>query len=408
MSLARKRIIFSFFIIIFYLIGRHIPLPLVDIATFQEQSEFANNSLLQVSSIVTGGNLSQLSIFSLGLGPWMSTMIIWGFLGMSSKLNIDKLPAKVADRRKKYLMLVITCIQSLGLINFLNVPFMETSLPRYVLIMILMSQLLTGCFVVMWLANLNTLFGIGNASLFILVGMIADWPNRIKFALDDDNLLMDHWWIYIVLAIICLILVRITLVLERAEYRMPIERVMIHNDFSHKTYIPLKLNISGGMSIVYGMTMMVFPQYLLSALHVFFPDSNIIRFLIENLQLYKPLGALLYLIILFSLTVGFSFVNVKPDEISRNLQQSGDYMIGKNPGKQTYSFLHEKVRAIGMIDGLFITTAVGVPLVIAILFDLHQTIATFPGMVLILTTLLFNILDQIDILRMANKYQDII
>ncbi|MGT2934215.1 accessory Sec system protein translocase subunit SecY2 [Streptococcus catagoni] len=401
-----KKLAFTSVIILVFLIGRHIPLPLVDIESYDTLG--LNQELLSVASLITGGDFSQVSLFTLGLGPWMSTMIIWGFLGSSKKLNVKKMSQRIADKWKKIIMVMISLVQALGLMSFMTFQkaFLQTN--RSFLVLILVFVTITGCFVIMWLSNLNIKFGIGSSSIVILVGLLSTLPNRLSKSFQADLFHSEHLWVYGVIIIFCLLSLVLTVFLERAEYRIPVERVMIHNDFANKSYVPIKLNVAGGMSIMYGMTLLVLPQYLFSALKLIFPESKLLSLLISHFQLSELFGLSAYLIILFLLTIGFALVNVKPDQLTENLQEMGDYIHNVRPGRQTFLFLNKKVKQIGVLGGLYTCFIIGVPLVLGYLYRLDSTISTLPGTTLILATLLFSIFDQVAMLKLNRQYKDVL
>ncbi|EGJ27110.1 accessory Sec system protein translocase subunit SecY2 [Streptococcus porcinus] len=405
-SPLKKKVITSLLIILVYLIGRHIPLPLVDV----DASAFGglNRDLMTIASLVSGGDFSQVSLFTLGLGPWMSTMILWGFFSTSKKLNLQKMPMAVADRWRKIIMIIISVIQSLGLLSFMTFQTWLLPFDRLGFLIIVAFLSIAGCFVMMWLANLNMIFGLGSSSIIILVGLISSLPARLSQALAKDSHFSSHLWVYGLILIFAITALVVTIFLERAEYRIPLERVMIHNDFAHKSYIPIKMNVAGGMAIMYGMTLLVLPQYFLSGLQMVYPHNQTIAYLISNLVLSKSFGLTVYLIILFLLTIGFALVNVKPDKVTEGLQEMGDYIHGVQPGSPTFTFLNKIVKQVGFLGGAYTCFIIGFPLVLGHYYKVDTTISTFPGTVLILATLLFTIFDQVEMLQLNKQYRNIL
>ncbi|EFR44433.1 accessory Sec system protein translocase subunit SecY2 [Streptococcus pseudoporcinus] len=405
-SPLKKKAIASLLIILVYLIGRHIPLPLVDV----DASAFGglNGDLMTIASLVSGGDFSQVSLFTLGLGPWMSTMILWGFLSTSKKLNVQKMSLVVADRWRKTIMIIISVIQSLGLLSFMAFQTWLLPFDRLGFLIIVAFLSIAGCFVIMWLAHLNMIFGLGSSSLLILVGLISSMPARLSQAFAKDSHFNAHIWVYGLILTFAMIALVVTIFLERAEYRIPLERVMIHNDFVHKSYIPIKMNVAGGMAIMYGMTLLVLPQYLLSGLQMIAPHNQTIAYVISNLTLSKSFGLTVYLIILFLLTVGFALVNVKPDKVTEGLQEMGDYIHGVKPGHPTFTFLNRLVKQVGFLGGAYTCFIIGFPLVLGHYYKIDTTISTFPGTILILATLLFAIFDQVEMLQLNKQYRSIL
>lgn len=405
-SPLKKKVATTLLIILAYLIGRHIPLPLVDV----DASAFGgiNRELMNIASLVSGGDFSQISVFTLGLGPWMSTMILWGFFSTSKRLNLQKMSMVVSDRWRKIMMIIISIIQSLGLLSFMKFQTWILPFERIGFLMIVAFLSIAGCFIIMWLANLNMMFGIGSSSIIILVGLISSLPARLSKAISKDSHMNQHLWVYGVIVAFAIIALVVTIFLERAEYRIPLERVMIHNDFAHKSYIPIKMNVAGGMAIMYGMTLLVLPQYLFSGLQMLYPDNKTLSYLVSNLTLSKTIGLSVYLVILFLLTIGFALVNVKPDKVTESLQEMGDYIHDIKPGKPTFKYLNRIVKQVGFLGGFYTCFIIGVPLVLGHMYKIDSTISTLPGTILILSTLLFTIFDQVDMLRINKQYHDIL
>ena len=138
-----------------------------------------------------------------------------------------------------------------------------------------------------------------------------------------------------------------------------------------------------------------------------FPNQKWIEFFIENMDLKSELGVSIYLIMLFTLTLGFSFVNVNPEDITKKLQYSGDYINFKRPGKATYNYLKNVVLNMGLIGAIYTLIIAGFPLLYGLynteLFDLMM----LPGSLMISVGMVLFIYDELYVLRITSKYKDL-
>src|SRR5699024_8673506 len=163
-SMLSTRITFTLIILTIFIIGRNIPLPLVDV----EQS-VNNSQFFETISMATGGDIANLSIFLLGIGPYMSMMILWRFITLGDFIDERKMPSRIADRWKNILTLIIAIIQSLGILS--NVQFNQqiSFLNNYWLVLMVTCLFsVSGTFFLIWLGNKNALFGFGNTTIIIL------------------------------------------------------------------------------------------------------------------------------------------------------------------------------------------------------------------------------------------------
>lgn len=402
-SIIYKKIVYTSMMSLIYLVGRRIPLPLVDLS--KTQSVFSNNMALDFTSYITGGNMSQSSIFSLGLGPWMTTMIIWGFISMSERLNINKMPEKKVQLWQNFLIFVIALVQALGVVSMTRFDESVAFSENYLNIWIVTIFVMAGSFLLMFLANLNTVHGIGAMSPIILVGMISSMPARIISSMQD--LPKELMWILIVIGVLTLFGMVMTIMFELAEIRLPLERIMIHNDFLEKSYIPLKLNSAGGMPFIFATSIFSLPQLLVSALNIWFPENTWIASFVAQLNLTNIIGIMLYAVIISYLTMGFSNMSIQPEKLAKNLRKNGDYIPNVKPGKETLRYIKRHVNQIVKISIVFMLIIAVWPLLFGLFFEIGQGLLTLPGSVVILISMFFNMFNQYSAMKMLNRYKPI-
>ncbi|MDK6233991.1 accessory Sec system protein translocase subunit SecY2 [Aerococcus sanguinicola] len=404
LSLLQEKILFTALILIILIIGKTLPLPLVDLATFNEQIQA--DDFLSVALSVTGGDLERVSLFTLGIGPYMSTMIIWRFIAMSKWYKKLKVPVKRETIYRNLLTLVIGIIQALSLV--LSYPLIDkASLTEGWSRLILIIFLLAGTFYLIWLGNKNSQYGIGGPTIIILSNMLLRIPRNFGGLRTYFTGVASQTELYLLAFILffSVFTMLTTVLMERGERRIPLNRVMINNDFAEKSYLPIKANPSGGMAIMYAMTLAALPRYILQLILVFNPQAAWAQDLIVKLNTTHPLGAAFYLLMIILLSLGFAFVNVDPEDLAENLQKTGDYISGLNPGQETSNYLQRKILNMAILGTIYMTFIVGLPLILGLIFPEYARLFGMSSSVLILFSLFIMIIDEIKALSLREKYK---
>ncbi|MGO0153961.1 accessory Sec system protein translocase subunit SecY2 [Leuconostoc mesenteroides] len=408
--LLQKKISWTGLIIFIFLIGRNILIPGVNVK--QLVNFFNNQYLLQTVSGATGGDLSRMSLFALGLGPWMSSLILWRVLTLIRGFDFKKIPSERAFLHKIILAIVIGFIQSIAIGNNVEISkkisvFGHTEFGSILTISLIM---VIGAVFLIWLSTMNEILGIGGPTILILASMIINWPENMSiYFIENFRSGINNTAVIktLVIAIGILFLVLLTVSFQRAQRKIPIRKIMINNDFYHKSYLPIQINPAGGMPLMYSMTLLVLPQYILQALNYWMPNNDIVMYLIMNTTVTHPIGVTLYIIILFVLSIGFAFININPDQISEDLQQSGDYIDNVKPGEETRSYLTKIVFRLSSVGAIYMIAVAGCPLYFGGIDQQYTQYALTAGSVVILVSLIVNINDQITALLTKNNYSSL-
>ncbi|KAA9298702.1 accessory Sec system protein translocase subunit SecY2 [Aerococcus tenax] len=406
LSLFQQKILFTALILFILVIGKTLPLPLVDLQALRAQNQM--DDFLSVALSVTGGDMQRASLFSLGIGPYMSTMIIWRFVSMSKWYKKLKIPMKKENIYRNVLTLFIGAIQALSMV--VTFPLMrETSLPDWFMQLAIMIFLLGGSFYLIWLGNKNTEFGIGGPTVIILSNMLLRIPRNFSAIQTYARGVLSREEIYLLIftGLFAAFTALTTILMEKGERRIPLNRVMINNDFAEKSYLPIKVNPSGGMAIMYAVTLTALPRYILQLILNFNPGADWARNLMANLGMTQPLGVGIYLVIIIFLSLGFAFVNTDPEELAENLQKSGDYISGVNPGKPTEDYLRKTIFNMAIIGTTYMTFVVGVPALLGLIYPEYASTLRLSSSILILFSLSLGILEEIKALRIREKYKGI-
>lgn len=397
-NLLLKKIFWTLVFIFISILGTKIPLPFI---SHENLRDIPFDSILDL----TNNDETRRSVMVLGIGPLISGNIIWQVLTITKVVNLKKTPKKRADFQKHLLILLISLMQgSIVVLSLMNVSTFST-MEDWKTFYILLLFVVAGAFIMVFLGNMNSELGLGNYMIFLLISIMNSSASRAYTLISNDNLINNSIFIYIIIFTIFLLLSSV--ILDTAQYRIKVNSILTNNEMYDKSYIAVKLNPSGGMAFMYAMTFTVLPQLLFRVLGYMFPNQKWIEFFIENMDLKSELGVSIYLIMLFTLTLGFSFVNVNPEDITKKLQYSGDYINFKRPGKPTYNYLKNVVLNMGLIGAIYTLIIAGFPLLYGLynteLFDLMM----LPGSLMISVGMVLFIYDELYVLRITSKYKDL-
>ena len=291
-----------------YVLGSRLTLPFVNV----NDTSFLGGTaaFLAFSTSITGGNLRSLSLFSVGLSPWMSAMILWQMFSMSKKLGLGSLPLEVQDRRKMILTFVIALIQALAIT--LNLPIQSGVNYGLVLTMNVLL-LIAGTFFLVWLSDLNSLFGVGGSLVILMSSMVSSMPQNILKSIKE---LQVGPLLIVALLMLSMVFLAIAVRVQRARYRILVNKIMIHNRFKRYSYLDILLNPAGGMPFMYAMSLVSIPQYSLLLLQMVLPKESWIGEWISRFAIGQPIWVFTYIVVLFILGIAFAFVNMNSEEIA--------------------------------------------------------------------------------------------
>lgn len=395
-SVVFKRLLWTLFFVFIYVFGSHLPLPFVNL----EDPRFLGGptGVLAFSSSLMGGNLGSLSLFAVGLSPWMSAMILWQMFALSKPLGLNKLPIEAQDRRRMYLTLAIALIQSL--VVTLNLPLLAgVNVPLVLLMNTLI--LIAGSFFLVWLSDLNSRMGIGGSIVILMASMVSSLPQQI---LSSIYRLQIGWELILPLIVLGLLFLYLSVIVYRARYRIPINKVNIHNRYQQYAYLDIMVNPSGGMPFMYAMSLVSVPQYVLILIGLLFPTNGWTQGLIEDFGTGRPQWLILYLITLFLLGIAFSFVNVSGQQIAERMRKSGEYIYEVYPGPDTARYINQLVFRFALVGAVYTVVMAGGPMLLILLNPQYLQLSMIPGMFLIFSGMIFNVREEIAALRLNETY----
>ncbi len=360
----RRKILFTLFIIGVYRLGAYVPGPGVSYVAIQDALEATeDSSLYGLVNLFSGGALLQLSVFALGIMPYITASIILQLLVVviprleELKKEGQSGQAKITQYTR-YLTVALAVLQSTGIIALARsgrlfpdpsidvIP--DDSLFR---ILVLVITLTAGTAVVMWLGELITDRGVGNGmSVLIFTSIISSIPAQAVRLYRGENGLLT----VIMIALLALVVITLVVYVEQAQRRIPVQyaKRMIGRRMygGTSTYIPLKVNQAGIIPVIFASSLLYLPQLLSN---VWTSNATFTRFI--NTYLVDPSNPV-YLAVYFALIVFFTYfyvaITFNPVEVSDNMKKYGGFVPGIRPGRATAEYLDfilSRITAFGAV-----------------------------------------------------------
>lgn len=397
-----KKFLWTLFFLFIYVLGTKLTLPFIDMSKAAAMD--GTSTTLNYATALMGGNLRSMSLFSVGLSPWMSSMLIWQMFAVSKRLGLSKLPLEVQERRRMLLTLVIALIQSVALV--LNLPLQESGGVDMTTIMVLDTLvLMAGTYFLIWLTDLNAAMGLGGSIMIVMASMIAYIPQDIWDSIKE--LKISALWLALML-VFSLVFLYLAVTVERSKYRIPVNKINIHNRFKKYSYLDIRLNPAGGMPIMYAMTLVSIPQYFLLIIHFLQPENQLIEQWIEALSMGSPAWFILYLLTIFILALAFAFINISGDQIAERMQKSGEYIENVYPGGATRRYINGLVTYFALVGAFYLILISGLPMMVVLLDIRYLRLSMIPGIFMIFIGMVFSIKDEVEALTLNDRYRSLL
>ena len=377
----RKRVLFTLGILAVYRLGAWIPTPGINTTQLELLFNQQSGSALGLMDLFSGGTLRRMTIFALGIMPYITASIIFQLLTVVYEPLARIQKEGELGRRKitqwtRYLTVVLGAMQSIGIAAILTRQGLVLN-PGAGFVFMTVITLTTGTAFIMWLGEQITDRGIGNGmSLLIFAGIVAGLPRGV-FEL-VQKVQTDAWGPLTFLIAIGLIVGMIAVVafivfVERSERRIPIQsarriigRRMMGGQSSH---LPLKVNSGGVMPIIFASSLLSAPLLLGSLEWV--QNNRFIQPILQNLQPGYPWYELLDMLGIIFFAYFYVSIIMKPDDIADNFRKSGSFIPGIRPGKRTSDFINDILTRITLVGALYLIVVQMVPtfLISGIRFD---------------------------------------
>ena len=359
----RRRILFTLGLLAVYRLGGHIPTPGVNADRLQQFFEQNRGTFLGFVDLFSGGQLRRLTIFALGIMPYITASIILQLLTVVyeplAKLQKEgELGRKKITQWTRYLTIILSAVQSLGIAISLEKAGDFVVNPGIGFLLMTMLTLTTGSCFIMWLGEQITERGVGNGmSLLIFAGIVVGLPRGVADLIDKAR--TDAWGAFTAPAMILLIGMMILVVafivyVERSERRIPVQyakRVVGRKVMGgQSTHLPLRVNAGGVMPVIFASSILTMPQMLLQG----FRNNRYFGDLIHALGWGEPLYELLYAVGIIFFAYFYVSIVFNPNEVADNMRKYGGFIPGIRPGKRTADHINEILTRITLVGGLYL------------------------------------------------------
>ena len=370
----RKKILFTILMILIFRLGNAIPVPFVDTAALSQYfNQTLNNTVLGLYNAMSGSALSSANVFALSIQPYINSSIIMQLLGIAipalerlQKEGGEEGQKKIA-RITRYVTVGLALLMGFAYFMMLrNYRLLEKTGFIYAVIIILTFT--AGSAFLMWLGEQVTEFGIGNGiSMILFAGIISRIPASVSTSIENIIAGSLKWYVALIILVALLALVVVIIFISNAERRIPVQysKRMVGRKMygGQSTHLPIKVNMSGVMPIIFAQSIASLP----ATLAAFFTVKEG-GFVSGFLKVFDSTGAV-YCIVYFILILLFSYfyaaIQYNPIEIANNLKKNGGYIPGFRPGRPTSEFIQKVINKITLFGAIYLGVVALLPNVIS-------------------------------------------
>ena len=400
----RVKIWWTLLFILLYRLGCYIPVPGIGEGLITSD-QLADVSYLNIMSMMTGGALAQGTWFAMGISPYINSSIIIQLLTVAIPA-LESLSKQGEEGRRKinsltrYVAILLAVIQTIGILlnygdslksvtgglSLSEILFNQTWLAYIVVILFYAS----GTAVTMWIGERITDYGVSNGiSILIFAGIISTAGqaalNSFKTIFTSERAIaLEAFWKLVAYLVVIVIVFGCIVFVELAERKIPVQyakqvkgRKMYGGQSS---VIPIKVNANGVMPLIFAFSILSFPELIMT---MFWPKSSALAWW----QQYMGSSSWLYMVVLCLLILGFAYfyttIQFNPEEISKNIQQNGGFILGIRPGKPTTEYLKRVSNRITLFGAIFLALVALIPAIIFRLIDqAYSSVFTATGMLI--------------------------
>ncbi len=367
----RKRVLFTLGLLAVYRLGGHIPTPGIDIHRWSDFFQRNQGTIFGFFDLFAGGNIRRLTIFALGIMPYITASIILQLLTVVIP-TLEKLQKEGELGRRKitqwtrYLTVILALMQSFGIATGLQA--MQGNIvinPGIGFVLMTIISLTTGTAFIMWLGEQITDRGVGNGmSLIIFAGIVVGLPQAIRNIY--QNVFVTKEWGPITLAIILIMMIAVVafiVLVERGERRIPVQyakRVVGRRVMGgQSTHMPLKVNAGGVIPVIFASSILAFPQTLRGLPAV--QNSKWLSSMLQSIQHGEPLYVVLFVVGIVFFCFFYVSIIFNPNEAADNMRKYGGFIPGIRPGRNTAEYMNAILTKITVVGGIYLSILCLIP-----------------------------------------------
>ena len=369
----RKRVLFTLSILAVYRVGSHIPTPGVNTEALAILAEQAAGTMFGLYDMFSGGNLAQVTIFALGIMPYISASIIlqlltvvWPYLERLSKEG--ELGRRKITQYTRYGTILLCVVQAMAIALFLErqtniaggLPLVYN--PGWGFRLMTVLTLTTGTGFIMWLGEQITERGIGNGmSLIIFAGIVVNLPTAVLSTFDQLRTGQIGLIRLLLLLVLMVLVIGAVVFIERGQRRVTVQyakRVVGRRMYGGtSTHIPLKVNTGGVIPVIFASSIIAFPATIATAL----PTGGWAQAMTDQLRNGMPLYYLLYMGGIIFFAYFYTAIIFNPDDVAENMRKYGGFVPGIRPGKRTAEYIDTILTRITLVGSVYLALVAVLP-----------------------------------------------
>jgi preprotein translocase subunit SecY len=412
----RKKFLFTLAILFLYRLGSSIPAPGVNTTVIK----LSANSLLNMMSILGGGSIEQMSIFSLGVGPYITASIIIELLAMdiipalAEMAKSGKKGRQQMDRITRYLGVVMALVQGYFIVQYLDRAYSGYNFvdnPGFTSYLYISVIFTAGTMFLLWLADQITSKGIGNGtSMIIFAGIVADMPSTFRVVYETflgenatSSLGMGGFIAYIVMYIAIIVLV---VLMQMSERRIPIQQSSsraLNKTKGDLNHLPLKINSASVVPVIFASALIQGPQIIAS-----WVNQDAYNWLSKICDFTSPWFLLFYAVLIILFTFFYTNLTIDPQKMADDLGKNGQYIPGVRPGTETRNYVSKVLNRITVLGALLLTFIAILPYVTSNLTGLSQRAAVGGTGIIIVVGVAMDTIKQLKSQLTSKQYKSFV
>lgn len=398
----RKRIYFTLMCLGIFCLGTTITIPWAS-AVYQELG------FLEIFNLMSGGGLRSFSIFALGVSPYITASIITQLLQMDIIPYFKELKEEGYTGRQKinritrYLGIIFAFLQA----YILTIVYMQGMGTSEILKTSLVMTAGT-CFL-LWIGDQVTSKGIGNGmSLLIMAGIIQSMPSM--FVTTFQSLVLSGTYttligslLFALFVIIYILIIVGVVFIQLAERRIPIQYSNRTNSAygAQTSFLPIRLNSAGVMPVIFASTLIAIPTTIVNLIG----NTNAINFVNNYIEYTSPTGFILYILLIFFFGYFYTFIEMNPEEMAKNLNKNGGYIPGIRPGNDTAKYISNIIKRLTVVGTLFLIVIAGLPIIFSKVSGLPSSVTIGGTGLLIVVGVAIETYKQIESSLVSRSYK---
>ena len=367
----RLRILFTLGALMIFVIGTGVQVPGTADVT-------VNLGFLELINVMGGGALKQFSIFGLGVMPYITASIIVQLLQMDIFPYFSELKDEGPVGRQKlnqitrYMGIIFAFIEGFAFAYAFLGSGKTTMDYMYVA-----TILTAGTAFLLWLGDQVTQKGIGNGiSLIILAGIVATMPSMFITAFKElitkgEFALWLGILLFVLFVIVYFLIIVGVIFVELAERKIPIQYANKSTSaYGNQSFMPIKVNTAGVMPVIFASSLLAIPATIAQLVK----NEKFINFVNNYLTYTKPVGFIIFVALIFFFAYFYTYIQLKPEDLAKNLKENGGFIPGVRPGKDTEKYISNVLSKLTIIGGVFLVIIAGLPIIFSSLSGLSSTV----------------------------------